>query len=290
LVNNFVTQDWFDTYGIGIRQGRGFSSLDTATASPVTVVNEAFVRRFFPGRDPIGQVIAEIAYTPDWTPTPRTIIGVVSDSVDTSLRAPAYPTAYHSLSQWAAVSPGKMPAPPQVTVSVRAAAGSPAQLARSLASALTTVDRQIAFSFHPLADRVSDARQRERLVAVLSGFFGMLALGLAAIGLYGITAYAVALRRAEIGIRMALGAQRFDVVRLALRQTIVATVFGLAAGLAAAAVLTRYLEALLFGIRPIDPVTFAAAPAILGIVTLVACLLPARRAATIDPMIALRCD
>jgi len=183
-----------------------------------------------------------------------------------------------------------MPTPPQVTLSVRAAAGSPTQLARGVTNALMTVDRELAFSFHPLSDRVSAARQQERLVAVLSGFFGVLALGLAAIGLYGITSYAVARRRAEIGIRMALGAQRRDVVQLALRHTLTWSAAGVALGVIAAGAVTRYIEVLLFGVSPLDPATFVAALALLTIVATFATFVPASRAATVDPMQVLRSE
>jgi ABC-type antimicrobial peptide transport system permease subunit len=177
-----------------------------------------------------------------------------------------------------------------LSLSVRAATDSPAVLARSVSTALTGVNSNLAFGFHPLAEQVSAARQQERLVAWLSGFFGALALLLAGIGLHGVTSYAVERRRVEIGIRMALGAQRQDVVSLAVRHTIVMTLCGVAAGLAVAAALTRYVRTLLFGITPLDPVTFIAAPAVLIIVALLACYFPARRATSIDPMNALRCE
>jgi len=289
LIVNFVTHDWFATYGIQVRQGRGFLPADTAATPAVVVVNDAFVRKFFPGRDPIGAALSEIAYTPDFKPTPRTIVGVVNDSIDQSLRAPVYPTVYQSLSQWSAVMP-VMPPPAEITLSVRAATGSPAQLARSVSNALTAVDHHLAFSFHPLADRVTAARQQEWVVAVLSGFFGVLALGLAAIGLYGITSYAVARRRAEIGIRMALGAQRRDVVQLALRHTLIWSAAGVVLGVIAAAAVTRYTVALLFGVSPLDPATFVAALALLTIVVTFATLVPATRAATVDPMLVLRSE
>src|SRR4030095_6602118 len=175
-------------------------------------------------------------------------------------------------------------------LSVQAELGSPALLARNIASALTSFDRNLAFSLHPLADQVSAARQQERLVAWLSGFFGVLALLLAGLGFLGVTSYTVERQRTEIGIRMALGAQRHDVVALAVRQTIMMTMCGVAAGLVAAAVLTRYLQALLFGITPLDPATFIAAPALLIAVALLACYLPARPATSLDPTIALRCE
>jgi ABC-type antimicrobial peptide transport system permease subunit len=193
---------------------------------------------------------------------------------------------YLPLTQW----PSFFPEPAQISVSVRARSGSPAALARSVAERLMTVDRNLSFTFRPLEDQVDAARHQERLIAWLSAFFGGLALVLAAVGLFGIASSTVVRRRTEIGIRMALGAQRRDVVRLALRQTMLATVAGLAIGLAVAAMLTRYLEAMLFGITPLDPVTFVAAPVVLAVVALVACFLPARRATSIDPMVALRSE
>jgi predicted permease len=289
LIVNYVTPDWFATYGIGIRRGRGLLPSDTATTAPVVVVNDAFVRRFFPGRSAIGESIADIAVVPGWKPTPRLIVGVVNDSVDQSLRSDAQPTVYQPLSQWSAVMP-LMPTPAQISLSVRAASPSPAQLARGVANALTTLDSRLAFTFHPLEDQVNAARQQERLVAMLSGFFGALALGLVAIGLYGVTSYAVARRRAEIGIRMALGAQRSDVVRLALRHTVTWSVAGAIVGVATAAALTRYIESLLFGVTPLDPLTFTAALVLLTLVIGLATIVPARRAAAIDPMQVLRSE
>ncbi len=127
-------------------------------------------------------------------------------------------------------------------------------------------------------------------MAVLSGFFGVLALGLAAIGLYGITSYAVARRRAEIGIRMALGAQRRDVVQLALRHTLIWSAAGVGLGVTAAAAVTRYIEVLLFGVSPLDPATFVAALSLLAVVATFATFVPASRAATVDPMQVLRSE
>jgi putative ABC transport system permease protein len=157
-------------------------------------------------------------------------------------------------------------------------------------TALTAVDRNLVFSFNPLTDQVSAASQQERLVAWLSGFFGALALLLAAIGLHGATSYTVERRRTEIGIRVALGAQGHDAVNLALRQTIVMTVCGVVVGLAMAAAVTRYLQALLFGVTALDPISFFAAPVLFVLIALVACYVPTRRATAIDPTIALRCE
>jgi predicted permease len=283
---NFVTPGWFEVYGIPIRDGRAFDGRDTKGAVQVGVVNEAFAKRFFRGREAIGTTIVDAMDAPPEYKLPKTIVGVVGDAIDQNLRYDPYPTLYLPLAQWMPV----MPEPPQVSLSVRVAAGSPASVARAVATTLTGIDRRLSFSFRLLEDQIDGGRHRERLIAWLSAFFGGLALLLAAIGLFGISSSTVVQRRNEIGIRIALGAQRRDVVRLALRQTILATAAGLAIGLAAAAMLTRYLEAMLFGITPMDAVTFVAAPVVLAVVALVACFLPARRATSIDPMVALRCE
>jgi hypothetical protein len=249
------------------------------------VANEAFAQRFLSGREAVGTVVVDANSPPGVAQNPLTIVGVVGNAIDQSLRADAFPTLYQPLSQFSVPMPM-----PDWSLSIRAASGSPALLARSVSSAIAALDRNLAFSFNPLADRVNAARQQERLVAWLSGFFGGLALLLAAIGLHGVTSYTVERQRVEIGIRMALGAQRRAVVTLAVRQTIVMTLCGVVVGLAGAALLTRYLQALLFGITPLDSVTFLVAPAVLVAVAILACCLPAYRASSIDPMVALRCD
>ena len=285
VIVNLVTPGWFETYGMVIRAGRVIDDRDTPGALRVAVANEAFARRFLQGREAVGSVVFDRRPEPNQPPTPWTIIGVVANAVDQSLRADAYPTLYQPLAQFTVQMPIL-----DLSLSVRAATDAPALLARNVATALTGVDSNLAFGFHPLAEQISAARQQERLVAWLSGFFGALALLLAGIGLHGVTSYAVEQRRVEIGIRMALGAQRQDVVNLAVRHTIVMTLCGVAAALAAAAALTRYVRTLLFGITPLDPVTFIVAPAVLVAVALLACYLPVHRATTIDPMDALRCE
>ena len=239
VIVNLVTPGWFETYGITLRAGRVIDRRDAATGPLVAVVNDAFVQKFFPGRTAVGQIVINAIGGPDMAQQAMTIVGVVENAVDQSLRSEAFPTLYQPLVQFTV--PIRLP---EFSLSVRAASGSPALLARSVSSTLTGVDRNLTFSFQPLADQVSAARQQERLVAWLSGFFGGLALLLAAIGLHGVTSYTVDRRRVEIGIRMALGAQRHDVVGLALGQTLVMALCGVGAGLAVAAALTRYLQTL----------------------------------------------
>ena len=286
VIVNFVTPGWFHTYGLPVRSGRVITAYDTRRAPLIAVANEAFARKFFPGHEAVGGTIREAIGPPERPKESRTVVGIVGNALEQSLRQEAYPTLYLPIAQW----PTFFPEPAQISVSVRARSVSPVAVARGVAERLMTVDRNLSFTFRPLEDQIDAARHQERLIAWLSTFFGALALLLAAIGLFGIASSTVVRRRTEIGIRMALGAQRADVVRLALRQTILATVAGLAIGLASAALLTRYLETMLFGITPLDPVTFVAAPLVLATVALIACFLPARRATAIDPMAALRCE
>lgn len=285
VIVNLVTPGWFETYGMTLRAGRTIDERDTAAAEAIVVVNQAFAQKFFPNRNAVGSTIHTSMARTGEQPKPLTIVGVVANAVDQSLRATAYPTVYQPLSQFAVPLPLV-----EMSLSVRTASGSPALLTRSVSAALTAVDRNLAFSFHRLDVQVSAARQQERLVAWLSTFFGALALLLAGIGLHGVMSYGVERQRVEIGIRMALGARREDVITLTVRHTLVMAICGVAAGLVAAAMLTRYLQALLFGIAPLDPVTFVAAPLVLVAVALLACYLPARRATSIDPMVALRAE
>jgi predicted permease len=282
---NLVTPGWFDTCGIRVLAGRTIGRQDGPGAPKVMVVNDAFARKFLPGRNAVGAGVTTDFPVKDAPVVTYTIVGVVADVVDQSLRAGPYPMVFMPPAQFS--TPILMPA---TALSVRAAAGSPLLLSRSIGAALKSVDPNLSFTFHDLSDQVDAARQQERLVAWLSGFFGVLAMALAAIGLYGITAYAVTRRRADIGIRMALGALRRDVVSVALRQTAFVIAVGVAAGLVVAAGTMRYLQALLFGVTPLDPAMFGVAATILVVVGLLACYVPVRRAASVNPMDALRCE
>jgi ABC-type antimicrobial peptide transport system permease subunit len=211
----------------------------------------------------------------------REIVGYVEDAVYRSLREPVPATLYIPLTQ-------QPQPPPSIAVSVRSAAGSPALLTRSLASALTGVHRDVAITFRPLAEQVDASLLQERVVAILSGFFGALALLLAGIGLYGITSYAVSRRRSEIGIRMALGAAPAGVVRLVLRRVAALVGIGVLAGTGASLWASRFVTSLLYGLQPRDPATLALAVVVLGCIGAMAGWLPARRASRIDPATVLR--
>jgi len=171
---------------------------------------------------------------------------------------------------------------------VRGNAGSPALLTQPLAAAIGRVDPKLSLTFRMLSDQVGAALMRERIVAMLSGFFGFLALFLAGLGLYGVTSHAVTRRRTEIGVRMALGADAAGVVRLVLGRVALLLAAGVLAGAALSLWLSRFVEALLYGLRPRDPLTLAGAAVVLVAVGLLAAGLPARRAARIDPAQVLR--
>ena len=275
---NMVTPGWFATYGTRILQGRDIDARDTAGAPHVALVNEAFVRRFFPGRNAIGGVIEYPSGTSQQTPS-SLIVGVVEDAVYRNLREPIRPTLYQPLAQYDA---SRFPLP-TISISVRSAAGSPLQLSRSIASALAGADPDLTFGFRALADQVRASLVQERLVATLSGFFGGLALLLAALGLYGVTSYAVSRRRAEIGIRMALGAAPAGVIRLVLTRVTVLVAIGVAVGAGVSVWASKLVATLLYGLEPGDPATLAGCATVLAVIGAIAGWLPAYRASRIDP-------
>ncbi len=284
VLSNVITPGWFAAYGTPLRDGRDIDARDTAGAPAVVVVNEAFARRFFPGRSAIGETVDA-----------RSVVGVVEDQVvqggykadgaPRSVRDGAPPTIYLPLAQSAGSGP---PGRTRVTLSVRSAAGPPAPLARSVGAALSGVDRDLTFTFRPLADAMDASMAQERVVAMLSGFLGALALLLAGLGLYGVMSYAVSRRRMELGIRLALGAAPRAVVRLVLARVGLLVGAGVVAGAAASLWLSRFVAPLLYGLQPRDPVTLLGAALTLAAVGALAAWLPARRASRIDPAVVLR--
>ncbi|HXV86045.1 MAG TPA: FtsX-like permease family protein, partial [Gemmatimonadales bacterium] len=260
--------------------GRDFDARDAAGAAPVAMVNQAFVRKYLPDANPIGRVVRESHRFPT-RGAPAEIVGLVADAVYRSLRDPVPPTVYWPLSQ-------RADPPSFVAFSVRAAGGSPAALSRGIARAVAEVNPNLTLTFRELADQVNAALVQERLVAMLSGFFGVLALLLAGVGLYGITAYSVNRRRGELGIRMALGAAPGSVVHLVLGRVGTLVGLGVALGGAASWFAAPLVRALLYGLEPRDPTTLLAAAGTLIAVGLLAGWMPARRAAVIDPVETLR--
>ena len=280
---NFVTPGWFAAYGTALRAGRDFTAQDAAGTVAVAIVNNAFVRAFMPGSSPVGTLI----------PHPRTrtgeirrtVVGVVDDTVFDSQREGIQPMVYVPVAQSAGVGPAGLHT---LSLGVRAAAGSPAQLAPLVGAAVRRVDPDVSFSFALLQDHVQASVRQERVVAMVSGFFGALAVLIAALGLYGVTSHSATRRAGEMGIRRALGATRAHVLGLVLGRSLTLTVVGIAVGLAGAAALTRSLRSLLFGLTPFDLPTFIGVAVLFAIVATLSALVPAHRAANVDPLVALR--
>jgi predicted permease len=281
IVNmNTVTPGWFDTYGIPIEAGRDFERGDRRGAPDVAIVNQAFVKKYLDGGHAIGRVLRQPARPTEENP-PLQIVGVVKDSVYRSVREPAPAIVFRPLAQMDRF-------PPFLSISLRSATGSPMLLTRSIAAAIGAVDRDLSLTFRPLADQINGSLAQERVLAMLSGFFGVLALLLAAIGLYGVTSYAVSRRRTEIGIRIALGADARGVVALVLRRVALLVGTGILLGAAISLWATQFAGSLLYGLEPRDPATLLGAALVLAAIGALAGWLPARRATQIDPAQVLR--
>ena len=276
---NATTPGWFATMGTPLRSGRDFTAADRIGSRTVAIVNEAFVRQYLSG----GQAVGERVRLLRDEKTYYEIVGVVADAVYASPREGMLPILYVPIAQRAPEAFW-----PLVDLAINAAPGQRAAMEREVAAALTRVDPTIAFTFRTFDQLVAATVAQERLIAMLSVFFGGLALLLAAIGLYGIVAHAVRARQAEIGLRMALGAAPSSIVRLVFKRVAILIVAGLALGLAGSLWAARFVEALLFRLEARDPVTFAGAAAVLVAVGALAAWLPARRATRLDPVTVLR--
>jgi putative ABC transport system permease protein len=282
-----ITPDTLASYGTPIRAGRDVDDRDTDAAPKVMLVNEALVRRFFPGRDLIGAPLALTFRSGQSGDVPLgtyTVVGVAGDAAYRSIRTPMGPTIYVPMAQRG----GSPILFNNFYISVRSSSGSPALLTRSVAAALTAVNRDLAMTFSPLATLVDESLAQDRLLAMLSGFFGVLALLLAGLGLYGVTAYAVARRRTELGIRMSLGAPPASVVRLVLARVALLVGIGIIIGAVGSLWASTFIASLLYGLAPRDPVTLIGAAMVLAVIAALAGWLPAYRASRIDPAEVLR--
>ena len=277
---NGTTPGWFQTMGMQLRSGRDFETGDRVGSRPVAIVNETFVRRFMAGEQPIGQSV-RLGFEPG---TPYEIVGVVGDAVYTTPRDGMVATMYVAMAQ-------RKPSEfwPTVLLTVNMA-GTRTTVERDVAEALRRADPAIAFTFGTFDQLIEATVTQERLIALVSAFFGGLALLLAAVGLYGVVAHAVRARQKEIGLRIALGATPSSILRIVFESVGLLIAAGLALGVAGSLWAARFVEALLFQLAPRDPATFGGAAAVLVAVGVVAAWLPASRAARIDPVAALRTD
>ena len=274
-----VSAEFFDTMGIRLLKGRLFDSRDAAGAPEAVVVNETFARRFFGGNDPVGTRIKQ-GWPEDKTPW-REIIGVVNDVRMNSLQGDPTLQAYLPVQQV-----GQRSGAFVLRASTDAAA-----LGRSLEAAVQEVEPNLPlFNIQTMDQIIEAAIGNERLTMVLLMGFAALALLMAAIGVFGVTAYSVSQRTHELGIRMALGANRGSVLALVLRQEMGACLIGIAAGIVGAMFLASILESLLFGVTSRDAATLSVAAVVLLAVTMIACVIPAHRATRVDPVTALRLE
>jgi predicted permease len=271
-----VSPNFFSALSMPLRAGRDFTSRDDGAGPPVAIVNLEFARRFLQGVNPLGQVISatDSRYWKNME-----IVGVAGDSLSYTLREAPRPCVYVPFFQQPRIRYG--------TFEVKAA-GSLNAVAAGISGALSRVAPGAEVRIRPFTAQVESSMSRERLMARLAGFFGILALVLAAAGLYGLLAYAVAQRTAEIGIRIALGAEPGAVVRMVLAHGMYPAAAGILIGLPIAWWATSFVSTLLYGLQPFDPLTIAAAIATLIAAALAAGFIPARRAARVDPMTSLR--
>jgi putative ABC transport system permease protein len=272
----WVSPEYFETMGIPLQAGRPFNENDSATAPRVAIVNHAFIQKFLGSAKPIGRTL-RTSPEPDYPATAYEIVGVIPDTKYNDVRGATPPMTFAPASQYPAQGPWT------------------AIMIYSKTSVGEAVKRKIAAMHPEIVTEFSDFQQnvrqgflRERLLAMLSGFFGLLAALLAMVGLYGVISYVVARRRGEIGIRIALGANRGQVIGMVMREAIRLLFVGIVTGTALALLAGRSASSLLFGVKPYDPFILLFAITLLSVIAALASFLPARRAAKVDPMVALR--
>jgi predicted permease len=269
-----ISPNFFDVMGIPVVAGRGFTERDTATSPKVVVINEAAGRKYFPGENPLGH---HFGSNPE-TVADLEVVGVLRDAKYNSVRDEAPPTMYQPYLQTRLFN---------ATVEVRTAMA-PAGAMTAIREAVRQIDPNLPVTdVSTQIEQVEKRFQQEKLFAQAYALFGGVALLLASIGLFGLMSYSVARRTNEIGIRMALGAQRVDVLGLVMRESMLLVAIGVVAGLTLALLAARLVTTLLYGLPPRDPITMAAAVAVMAAVSALAGYLPARRASRVDPMVAL---
>ncbi len=275
-----ITEDYFATMGVPLVKGRFFTAQDTRDDRPgALIINQAMARRFWPDEDPVGQVINSGISINDIDPTEYEIVGVVGDVHILGLHAAPEPCMY---------APYRQQTFPYMGFVVRAGYDPMSLVAPIRKEVAAVTQKEAAFQFRTFDEIIVSTTQGRRFPAVLLGIFASLALVLAGVGIYSMLCFLVVHRTHEIGVRMSLGAQRSEVLGMMLRQGMKLVVVGLGVGLVASLATSHLLSKLLFEISAFDPLTFAGVSVLLTIVALVACYVPARRAARTDPMVALR--
>ncbi|MGH9354374.1 MAG: FtsX-like permease family protein, partial [Terriglobia bacterium] len=276
-----VGPQYFETEGMRIVRGRGISLQDTAASAPIAVVNQSFARRFLPKESPVGR---QFSLGSTFKAPGIEIVGVVEDAKYASAGEAADPAFFLSAYQMEFILSYVN------EIEIRTA-GNPAGVTTEVRRAIHGIDSNLPITdVKTLARQVNDSLGQQRAISGLTSFFGILGLVLACVGLYGIMAYHVARRTNEIGIRMALGAQRGDVLWMVLRQTLFLIAIGIAIGIPVALAFARLIANQLYGLKPTDPLTIAVAVVVMAGISLLAGYLPARRATKVDPMTALRCE
>jgi predicted permease len=277
---NQVSPGFFQTFGIGLLQGRAFTGNDNETAPKVALLNESAARFYFGDRNPVGEQLS-FARGPKATPARYQVVGVVRDLRYSSLREPDTRSVYLPMLQ-------SLDQMGRLTLAVRGD-GRPTDLTNAVRNELRVAGTDILITdIATLDEQIDQSLLQERLVATLSLFFGVLALLLACIGLYGVISYTVARRINEIGIRLALGGTPANVLHMVLKESLMLVLAGVAVGVLAAFATTHLISSLLYGVSPTDPLTLAGATLLMGAVAVLASLIPARRASRVDPMAALR--
>jgi putative ABC transport system permease protein len=282
-----ISPDYFRAMKITLVRGRDFTKQDEGQAAGVVIINQAFQRRYFQGEDPIGKRITLGGYDDQW----GEIVGIVGDVRHWGAEIEAQPEMYWAYSQaWLARSPTLSRLRRSLTLALRTG-GDPQSLIQDVRREVISMDKALPLtSVKTMEERMGDSLAGRRYNMLLLSLFAALALILSVVGLYGVISYTVAECTREIGVRMALGAQTIDVLRLVIGQGMTLTLVGIAIGLLASFGLTRLMKDMLFEVRPTDPLTFVAIAVLLAAAALMACYIPARRATKVDPMIALRCE
>ncbi len=274
-----VTPDYFHLLGVTLQRGRLFGEMDNETAPAVAVINEAFARTYWPSGDPLGERLKLSPEDSSWT----TVVGVIADARTESLVESSVPQIYTSLYQ--APSQG---ASKELVIFLRGRLD-PAATPVELREQVQAVNPELpVFGAQTLNDALSASLSERRFSMEMVGLFALTALLLAGLGIYGVISYIVSERTHEIGIRLALGAQSRNILRMVLRQGLGLAIAGAAVGLVCALIVSHLMAGLLYGVRPTDPVTFAGVALLLIGVALLACYIPARRAIRVDPLVALR--